>query len=143
MKIAETSPGALKFHDQDLLNLSVGERWARIPERWNVQTVDFFRPEASCKHPLAEKFYEIILNPGILHFTGSNQKPWLNSCRHPYKKIFLHFLSQTQFADWHKVEKKSPKIWFRDFENLIKDKIRRRKWRNQKFFEQIKAKYMT
>lgn len=107
------------YPDQDCLNGCVEDRWMRLSDRWNVLTPTFYS-QGKKTLKLSKSDYEILLSsPGIVHFSG-NSKPWLADNDHPYKKLFLFYLSQTAWKDWEGINQKS----FRSHLILLRKKIK-------------------
>lgn len=107
------------YPDQDCLNGCVEGRWMRLSDRWNVLTPTFYS-EGKTTLKLSKSDYETLLSsPGIVHFT-SDAKPWVADNDHPFKKLFLFYLSQTAWKDWEGIHKKS----FRTQIILLRKKIK-------------------
>lgn len=142
LEIARSNPQGLQLHDQDLLNLAVGDNWQELPRRWNLQTYSFFEDRARAGHPQAPQHARLLDDPGILHFTGSEQKPWMQSCRHPYKPVFRHYLDQTRFAGWTRFERPTVASRIEDLVNAAKDRLRGRVWRGRRFRRAVGQRFM-
>jgi lipopolysaccharide biosynthesis glycosyltransferase len=88
-----------KAWDQDALNCALVGSWEKLPARWNVRPDIFgFEPWKEGSYTLEEEKLALKA-PGILHFAGET-KPWLPFAKHPYKKLFFHYLSLTPWKDW-------------------------------------------
>lgn len=142
MEIATANPQGLQLHDQDLLNLGVGDDWEVLPRRWNLQTYGFFEDQACAGDPRSKQHERLLGAPGILHFTGSTQKPWMNSCRHPYQRVFRHYLDQTRFADWSRVERPTLSSMTDQLVNMAKDRLRARVWCSGRFRRDVERRTM-
>lgn len=81
------NPDKLIYWDQDALNAVFGGEWYQIDAKWNVQT-KFFE---------LEKYKEVCLNPGIIHFT-TDVKPWHIYSKHPFKHLYLEYREKTRWA---------------------------------------------
>lgn len=86
-----------QFHDQDALNVLLGNNICHFPIRYNVQE-HFFEP---LENQLIERKYfpeieDALQSPGLLHYTGS-KKPWHDECIHPLRNLWLYVQSQTEW----------------------------------------------
>lgn len=83
----------LVYYDQDALNAVLyGERLL-LPFRWNMQD-GFFRRKRRMRPESLPELEREMPQAVIIHFTG-DKKPWQYACRHPYKKVYQHYLDLT------------------------------------------------
>lgn len=87
---------ALRFYDQDVLNILFHESKLLLPYRYNVQD-GFLRRRPKIMPASLDAMRRDIREPVVIHFTGAH-KPWQYRSVSPYKPLFLHFLDQTQWA---------------------------------------------
>lgn len=91
------NPDVCQFHDQDALNVLLGNSICHFPIRYNVQE-HFFEPFE--KQMIERKYFpeieEAIQSPVFLHYTGS-KKPWHDECVHPLRNLWLYVQSQTEW----------------------------------------------
>lgn len=84
------------YHDQDVLNAIVYEKWFQLHPKWNVQTSLLFERHQP-PTTLHKKLYkEAIQHPSIVHFTG-HDKPWNSDEYHPYTEDYLKKLAKSPF----------------------------------------------
>lgn len=68
---------ALKWPDQDALNLAAQSRWLRLHPRWNVMNSYISHPEIAAEVFSAGDLAGALSNPAIRHFEGPEaNKPW-------------------------------------------------------------------
>lgn len=88
-------PERLKFIDQDVLNAVLYSHKKLLPMRWNMQD-GFFRKKLKLRPEAISALDEEMPKTVILHFTGP-KKPWFDTCRHPYKKMYFKYLDLTKW----------------------------------------------
>ena len=96
LKFIEENPEKLRFHDQDVLNAVLHDRWIALHPKWNAQ--GYIMANAK-KHPTAkgEKEYEEARqNPSIIHFSG-HVKPWSKDFKGSSKKYYEKYANMTAF----------------------------------------------
>ena len=88
----------VRYHDQDILNALLAEKWSEIDPRWNVTPV--IHDYAGWKEsPFSEEIYNnLIQDPWIIHF-ASEKKPW-NSRKTLLKENFFHYVDMTAWSGW-------------------------------------------
>ncbi|MHC5729689.1 MAG: glycosyltransferase family 8 protein, partial [Nostoc sp.] len=80
----------VRWHDQDALNAILAGKWGELEPGWN-QMPYLFQYSSWQDSPFTEDvFNQLINNPDIIHFS-SRDKPWQNSCKHPYKDLFFQY----------------------------------------------------
>lgn len=89
-EIINQYPERLRYHDQDVLNITLREIKLNLHMKYNVQHGYFF------KDPLISRKYweereQAIIDPVILHYSGN--KPWFIEFDTPYKKDFAFYLN--------------------------------------------------
>lgn len=85
--------GKLIFNDQDVLNGLFHDNKLFLPFRWNVQE-GLVKRRRRIRPEAVAQLDEELKNPVIIHFTGG-QKPWIYTCRNPYKCLFFKYLDMT------------------------------------------------
>jgi lipopolysaccharide biosynthesis glycosyltransferase len=144
-EIAQRYQQNLQFHDQDLLNLAVGERWGKIHWRWNIQTADLYREQALANSTLAQEYFQVLTNPGVIHFTRSGAipggKPWDNGCIHPYRFIFKEILKTSEFRDWSRVQELSKFDWIQRMRHWGVSWLKQRVWTRRGFRQVVHGKW--
>lgn len=109
--------------DQDALNIILHGTIKFLHPKWNCHVGYFAFPSLVIQE---QKKYikELWRNAMIIHFTGP-AKPWYRECVNPYKKVYLKYLKQTPYKNYHlrrleSNEFKSIKIIFlRHIKNII------------------------
>lgn len=91
----------IRHLDQCALNGVFEDKWARIPQRWNLQA-DAFGVlkkyyDNNCGYSKQE-LTEAIASPAIIHFIGP-KKPWLWKCHSEYKVFYDHYKSLSPWKD--------------------------------------------
>lgn len=88
----------VRYHDQDILNALLAEKWSEIDPRWNVTPI--IHDYAGWKEsPFSEEIYNnLIQDPWIIHF-ASEFKPW-NSRKTLLKENFFHYVDMTAWSGW-------------------------------------------
>ncbi len=94
----------IKYHDQDILNMTFINNWKRLPETYN-------NTEREKTAPL----------PYIIHFSGKS-KPWHYIDNDPFKYIYKGYFQMSPFRD-EKTEKINIKKVYRKYLNLLKKTI--------------------
>ncbi len=82
--------------DQDVLNEVLRGKVKFVSAKWNVQSLIFGRR----RNIETNRLSEILLNPSIVHFSGSN-KPWKTpsgAAASPYAPAYFYYLRQTPYA---------------------------------------------
>lgn len=84
-------------HDQDILNFVFRENKFFLPLKYNLMTDFLWQPEyREISWEYDEEIDLSARNPIIIHYTGL--KPWIKSCKHPYKKEFIKYKSLTEWS---------------------------------------------
>lgn len=86
------------WHDQDVLNSLLHSYWLPVEPKWNSQSTFFDEPFLKRPEASLSTYQEAILDPAIVHFTGSGNKPWNHQCSHPFKDDYRDHLRQTPWA---------------------------------------------
>ena len=93
IKYAHNYPERIKYHDQDVLNAVLHDKWLALDYKWNVMSFayqkDFYATHANL---------QFVSNPAIIHYTCT-PKPWHIARRHLLKSIFVNYKIMTQ---WNK-----------------------------------------
>lgn len=87
----------IHYPDQDTLNALLWNDWQPLHPRYNAQTPLFELRAAELPYSASE-IAEARRSPAIIHFTGMH-KPWLDACRHPYRRLYWRHLKHTAWSD--------------------------------------------
>lgn len=116
--------GNVIHHDQGTLNGVLKGKWKKLPIQDNLMTIHYIFNGRKihkyyCDH---SRFYEedevrqAKKNPVIIHYTPSfTTRPWVQTCKHPYKSLYWEAIKQTPWCD-SKPEKDRTKLYIRLFE---------------------------
>ena len=89
----------VRWNDQYALNVVLSGDWGQLDLRWN-QAAHIFRYPSWSQSPFdRETFWQLRDDPYIIHFTTSD-KPWMLTCLHPSRKLFLEYVDRTAWAGW-------------------------------------------
>ena len=93
----EKNRGRIIYQDQDILNGLFNTQYKDLPLKWNANR-DIYMP-TNTKHTYTDQETKIIRkNPGIIHFTGHNAKPWFwGWIPHPLTDEYWKYLKYTEF----------------------------------------------
>lgn len=85
------------YQDQDILNGLFNTQYKDLPLKWNVNSHMYFRIKK--KHTYTDNDAKVVrTNPGIIHFTGSEIKPWnQNKLTHPLADEYWKYSKYTEF----------------------------------------------
>lgn len=111
-------PKWIKFVDQDVLNAVLNKKIIMLPLKYNVQD-SFLKKEAILRDimgPQISELHEAILNPSIVHFSGS-LKPWQRGSAYPYNPLYKKYLRMTEW--------KANRYMKEPYKNVIKRIARR------------------
>lgn len=95
LDFAAARGSALRFHDQDALNVVLQDDIRRIDCRWNLQA----RMYRLGRRAFPEEYAQTIAarrDPAILHYTTA-RKPWAFRSRCPRKGLYHHYLARTEW----------------------------------------------
>ncbi len=96
----------VRWHDQDVLNPILVEKWGQLDPRWNFNATSFYDYTSKDYLPwndgdnlFSKKVYDdLVQNPYIVHFVSAN-KPWTS--RHcPRKEEFFKYVDLTEWSGW-------------------------------------------
>jgi lipopolysaccharide biosynthesis glycosyltransferase len=104
----------LLFHDQDTLNLALGNKSKIIPIEYNFQ-FGFIRSyiHDSYDQVMKQEIMKVAAHPVIIHFSGPG-KPWFRFNIHPFRSLFLYYKRKSFWAN-------EPLIFTYSFFDLIRD----------------------
>ncbi|AFY76780.1 LPS:glycosyltransferase [Pleurocapsa sp. PCC 7327] len=89
----------VRWHDQDVLNAVLADRWGELHPAWN-QIPTIYRFQSWQDSPYTEDVYnELVYNPYIIHFGGS-AKPWNSREEHPFRHLFFKYVDMTAWSGW-------------------------------------------
>lgn len=88
----------VRFHDQDILNAILAERWKEIDARWNftptIHEFSTFKDDS-----FSESIYKNVIHDACIIHYASGEKPW-NSHNVYLKEIFFKYVDMTAWAGW-------------------------------------------
>jgi lipopolysaccharide biosynthesis glycosyltransferase len=89
----------LRWADQDGFNALLAGNFARLPLRWNAESV--LRRATHSAYTLfeADEVEEAILNPAVVHFSGMH-KPWHPGSTDPATNEWTRLLANTEYRDY-------------------------------------------
>lgn len=103
-KLMREEPERIKFHDQDLLNIVVGDKIKRLPLRWNMLTA-FLRTDHAEQYIAPEMEAEIAAEAAhperlIIHYEYLPKpwQPWV-MIRHPFYNLWHEVRHRSLWAD--------------------------------------------
>jgi lipopolysaccharide biosynthesis glycosyltransferase len=109
----------IKMGDQDVLNVVLENKWLQLPYTWNAQEAFFVKSiKHSDFHIAKDEHNEIVENPKIIHYTGSN-KPWFRENNHLFKSEYYKYLAYTSWKAYKPISIKP------SFKHRIVNKILR------------------
>lgn len=85
----------LKFHDQDVLNVLLGDKTKILAVKWNLMDC-FFQIPPYIQDYRKKELAEALQSPGIIHFSGLI-KPWHYGSNHPYTKVYASYQPKSSF----------------------------------------------
>ena len=79
----------LTFHDQDILNIILENKWKSLQPKFNA--LPFLRTTNNYKilWYTKKEFYEAKNYPVIIHY--ASKKPWNNTCSHPLEYLYHQY----------------------------------------------------
>lgn len=103
-RLLKSDPERIKLHDQDLLNIVVGERALRLPLRWNMLTA-FLRVDHAgqyISHCMEEEIRREAGHPErlVIHYEYLPKpwQPWV-MVRHPFYELWHDVRRRSLWAD--------------------------------------------
>jgi len=91
---------ALRWPDQDTLNVVFAGRWHRLHARWNAQNSMWFWRQWAEDVIGETELREATSAPGIVHFEGPLVvKPWHALCSHPWRDAYRRAWARTPWRD--------------------------------------------
>ncbi|MBW4424537.1 MAG: glycosyltransferase family 8 protein [Nostoc desertorum CM1-VF14] len=118
----------VRWHDQDGLNAILAGKWGELEPKWN-QMPYLFQYSSWQDSPFTEDvFNQLINNPDIIHFS-TKDKPWHDSCNHPYKDLFFQYLDNSIWSNWSaeqavKKERQKQIAFFSSISYMAKQRIK-------------------
>jgi lipopolysaccharide biosynthesis glycosyltransferase len=88
----------LRWGDQDALNTVFEGRWAELPRRWNLQSVDADGSGFSWGLWPSD-VADAVRRPGIVHYTGRT-KPWMPGGPEEFRAEWYESLDRTMWRGW-------------------------------------------
>lgn len=113
----------IKYPDQDILNLTYGEDYLKLPLRWNLNTAVYRNPPEDAIYT-CEETVAALKDPGIAHFTGRH-KPWRfgATTHHPYASFYPHFAALSGWPPSEVLKLKFKFHWFTGILKKPKEKV--------------------
>jgi lipopolysaccharide biosynthesis glycosyltransferase len=109
----------LHYWDQDVLNILFAGQWKKLDAKWNVTTA-YFKSENK-QRVVAPYFAVALKDPAVIHFSASI-KPWQFRSRHPFKRLYYHYLRQTPFKHYRPPDR-SVYSWLRRTVGYVMDML--------------------
>lgn len=91
---------AIRWPDQDVLNVLHADAWTPLHPRFNVMNsfYEWHRAADAVLGPEARS--EALARPAVVHFEGPSAcKPWHRLCSHPCRDRYREILSRTPWSD--------------------------------------------
>lgn len=105
--MAET-PERIKFHDQDVLNISFYDCKKQLDLKYNLQNGFLYKKEfwqIDCQK-YESSIREAVRQPVIIHYSA-RVKPWFVDCENPLKGEWIKYYKKTQWRK-NKLKRKEP-----------------------------------
>lgn len=125
IEYGHTHVGWIRFPDQDALVAVLHDQWVSLAPRWNgMRAVLFPGKHTATELFTQEELKDALSRPGIVHFTGSANKPWIDPREHPYGRIHQRFARK---LPWPVV---SARLSLRDVDHFLTrhNHLRLRQW---------------
>ncbi len=108
MDLILNQPERIKFHDQDVLNITFCKSKIVLPLEYNLQNGFLVRKERMefDYNKYGKLLNSAINNAVIIHYTDY-LKPWHIECCHPLKQIWISYLRKSKWRR-HKLTRKYP-----------------------------------
>ena len=100
-KLIEKEKDKLEWEDQDALNMMFSNNKVLYSLEYNLQN-DMLYVDNKIYWKDYEQLNQAINHPTIIHFCGN--KPWNKSCKHPYRQLWLSYLYDTPWKNYHLTE---------------------------------------
>lgn len=97
-ELIEKEKDNLEWEDQDALNMMFSDNKVLYSLEYNLQN-DMLYIDNKIYWKDREQLNQAINHPSIIHFCGN--KPWNKSCKHPYKQLWLGYLYETPWKNYH------------------------------------------
>lgn len=107
-RIMAETPERIKFHDQDVLNISFYDCKKQLNLKYNLQNGFLYKKEfwqIDCQK-YEQSVMEAVRQPVIIHYTA-RIKPWFVDCENPLKGEWIKYYKKTQWRK-HKLKRKEP-----------------------------------
>ncbi len=106
MQFIQDYADVIKWHDQDVLNVVLGQQKKTLSLKYNFEN-DYLRKEwvDSYIHP-NDCYEECSTSPTIIHYTGI-PKPWHQPCQHPFREEWKKYADQSIWKGFKR--RKAPK----------------------------------
>ncbi|MBS1772514.1 MAG: glycosyltransferase family 8 protein [Bacteroidetes bacterium] len=110
------------MHDQDALNTLFHKKVMFLSAKWNHQTGFYHLSQKDLEKRYDDSAINILNNAVIIHYT-THSKPWQYNNTHPYKQLFLQYISQTPYSYF--IEKGNVILWCKKIGIRIKHKLKK------------------
>lgn len=107
-KIMIETPERIKFHDQDVLNISFFHSKKQLSLKYNVQNGFLYKKEfwQIDSQKYEQCVTEAIKRPVIIHYSA-RVKPWFVDCENPLKDKWIYYYKKTQWRRY-RLKRKDP-----------------------------------
>ncbi len=107
-KIMAVTPERIKFHDQDVLNISFYNCKKQLSLKYNVQNGFLYKKEfwEIDSQKYEQSVTEAIKRPVIIHYSA-RVKPWFVDCENPLKDKWIYYYKKTQWRRY-RLKRKDP-----------------------------------
>lgn len=107
-KIMVETPEKIKFHDQDVLNISFFNSKKQLSLKYNLQNGFLYKKEfwEFDGQKYEQSVIEAVKQPVIIHYSA-RIKPWFVDCENPLKEEWVKYYKKTQWRR-NKLKRKEP-----------------------------------
>lgn len=105
------------FHDQDVLNGLLHGCKEFLPIKFNA--LDYYYMKGAVFPPRYNSQREDLLYPVVIHYSG-RYKPWMQTCRHPFRLLYYKYLNMTPWQGVQPVSG-SPLGWWMVFHQRLNE----------------------
>lgn len=119
-KIMIETPERIKFHDQDVLNISFYNCKKQLSLKYNVQNGFLYKKEfwEIDSQKYEQSVAAAIKQPVIIHYSA-RVKPWFVDCENPLKGEWIKYYKKTQWRK-NQLKRKDPITYRNRIGNLLR-----------------------